>query len=71
MCPSLRGRISLFTKADESAQPGYVNLPHGYGLSSTAKHGNREVTGAQVNELTSAEACDPIAKTPVPQNCAG
>ena len=64
VCESRRGRVTAIVRADDASQPGYVNLPHGYGLRSTGEDGNRGTTGAQVNELTAAEECDPIAKTP-------
>jgi anaerobic selenocysteine-containing dehydrogenase len=45
--------------------PGVASLPHGFGLRDSAGNGDEPIAaGPAINELTSAEHCDDLAKTP-------
>ena len=57
-------RLLLHVAANDSAQPGFVNLPHGYGASYSDDSGSLVQNGPLVNRLTHSGHCDPIAKTP-------
>jgi anaerobic selenocysteine-containing dehydrogenase len=52
---SVRARVEL----TDELQPGVVSLPHGYGMV-----GADGEPALGINELTSADHCDPFAKTP-------
>ena len=49
---------------DDSMLPGSLSLPHGYGQAYPDPDGTVRQTGPRVNDLTSADRCDPWAKTP-------
>ena len=48
----------------EESLPGVASLPHGFGMRDTAGEGESLISGPAVNELTSSEHCDDLAKTP-------
>lgn len=60
---SRRGAVDAVVKIDDGMLPGVLSLPHGYGLSHVAD-GGRVQTGPRINELTAADHCDPLTKTP-------
>ncbi len=65
MCESISGKIEVHVHVTDSAQDGFVSLPHGYGLSYSeipGETGRRH--GPLINVLTAADYCDPLAKTP-------
>lgn len=65
ICESRRGSVVVRVEVTDSAQPGFVILPHGYGMNYTDEDTKeRRRTGPLINLLSSAERCDPIAKTP-------
>ncbi|WP_250655402.1 molybdopterin-dependent oxidoreductase [Alkalimarinus coralli] len=64
VCRSQVGQVDVLLMADDSVQPGMVTLPHGYGMLYSNEEGALVQNGPSVNELTSANHCDPIAKTP-------
>lgn len=65
VCESKRAGIDVVIEYDESAQPGFVSLPHGYGMQYPDEQtGERRVFGPRINMLTASEDCDPLAKTP-------
>ncbi len=61
MCESRAASIEVRVAFDDSVQPGCVSIPHGYGMNDP--EGDGEI-GPRINRLTSADHCDPIAKTP-------
>lgn len=63
-CESKRGSVVVRLELTDSIRRGMVTLPHGYGLEHVTSEGNRQRTGARINELTSADDRDPIAGTP-------
>jgi anaerobic selenocysteine-containing dehydrogenase len=63
-CESKRGAAIVRLEINDTLQRGMVTLPHGYGMEYPIEDGRRQRTGAHINELTSAEDCDPIAGTP-------
>ncbi len=66
---SNRGRVTVTAEADPGAQPGFVALPHGYGMTYPGEDGGPRVAdGPAVNILTAAGECDPIARTPYHKN---
>ena len=48
-CESRTGKVRIRVKEDLGAQPGFVNMPHGYGLTSTSADGTKTQTGARAN----------------------
>ncbi len=70
VCESARGRIRVRVELSEESLPGVASLPHGFGLREPADNGDEPqasgapTAGPAVNELTSAEHCDDLAKTP-------
>jgi anaerobic selenocysteine-containing dehydrogenase len=63
-CESKRGAVVARVALNASLLRGVITLPHGYGLEHPDEGGVRRMTGVNVNELTAAEDCDPIAGTP-------
>lgn len=59
VCESARGAVPVSIEIADDLLPGVVSLPHGYGMV-----GDDEVRGPAVNELTDADRCDALAKTP-------
>ena len=57
-----RGQIEASVLLTEDILPGVVSLPHGFGMNN-AEDGVPS-SGPSINELTSADRCDAIAKTP-------
>jgi anaerobic selenocysteine-containing dehydrogenase len=57
---SARGVIEVSVKRDESVRRGMVTLPHGHGT----RYGDSEPLGPALNQLTSAEHCEPFTRTP-------
>ncbi len=64
ICESTRGRIRVRVELSEESLPGVASLPHGFGLREAEGGGGEPAAGPAVNELTSAEHCDDLAKTP-------
>ncbi|MEM7535012.1 MAG: molybdopterin dinucleotide binding domain-containing protein [Chloroflexota bacterium] len=65
MCASMRGSIEVVVMIDPAQRPGFVSLPHGHGFTYPDLETEELVQhGPRVNELTSSDWCDPIAKTP-------
>lgn len=62
---SRRGEVVARARADDGMRRGNVSLPHGYGQAYPANDGERRVCGPRINELTDAQARDPIAGTPL------
>ena len=60
VCTSARGALEVTIQLDDSVRVGMVTLPHGYGM----RYQDGAPNGPQLNRLTAAEHCDPIAKTP-------
>lgn len=58
-CESRRGVVKVRVEISGDMLPGVVSMPHGYGL---VEDGTRY--GPAVNQLTAAEHCDELAKTP-------
>ncbi len=64
VCVSSRsGQIEVVVQHDTCILPGVLSLPHGYGLEYP-EGDVRVATGPQINELTTADYCDSISKTP-------
>jgi anaerobic selenocysteine-containing dehydrogenase len=60
-----RGKIEVSLMEDDTMQPGVLSLPHGYGMQYTDQASGQLVqNGPAINELTSVDYCDPLAKTP-------
>lgn len=57
----------MTVEVTDAVQPGHVTLPHGYGMTY-GNGGDTKVYGPLINRLTSADHCDPIAKTPYHKN---
>lgn len=64
LCRSLTGQIEVSLMKDDAVQPGMLTLPHGYGMLYSSETGEIKQNGPAINELTAADYCDPIAKTP-------
>jgi len=63
-CRSATSQIEVHLMEDDAVQKGMVTLPHGYGMLYTNKTGEMKQNGPAINELTAADHCDPISKTP-------
>jgi anaerobic selenocysteine-containing dehydrogenase len=61
---SARGRVQAIVQRNAGLQAGFISLPHGYGMEHPGDAGPRVATGPRINELTSADHCDPRTKTP-------
>ena len=59
LCESERGAVRAQVEITEELQPGVASMPHGYGMTE-----DEATWGPAVNELTSADHCDNLAKTP-------
>ena len=64
------GSLTARAEADNSLQPGYATLPHGYGMSIPTADGGRVCVGPRLNSLSASEDCDPIGATPYHKNVA-
>jgi len=64
LCRSVTGQIEVSLMKDDTVQPGMLTLPHGYGMLYSSASGEKKQNGPAINELTAADYCDPIAKTP-------
>jgi anaerobic selenocysteine-containing dehydrogenase len=49
---------------DDAMLPGVLSLPHTYGLHYPGEDQARVARGPLINELTSAQHCDALTKTP-------
>ena len=63
-CESQRGHIRARVEVSEEVLPGVASLPHGFGLRESTSEGELRSSGPAINELTSADHCDELAKTP-------
>ena len=63
---SATGRVEATLARKDALPRGLVSLPHGYGLEhpDPDSEGERVRSGPRINELTTAEHCDPRTKTP-------
>ncbi len=66
LCVSKAGKIKIKAMITDEVPEGMLSMPHGYGFEYPG-HAD-ETLGAQVNQLTSLEDCDPLAKTPYHKN---
>ncbi len=66
-CANSKGTIKIIAKVVKEIPEGIISMPNAYGLEYDGEE-NFEVIGAAANELTSAEYCDPMAKTPYHKN---
>ena len=57
---SARGELEVVVSPDDTVRPGMVTLPHGHGT----RYGESGVLGPALNQLTSAEHCEPFTRTP-------
>ena len=65
VCESVRGKIEVVATIDPDQRQGFLSLPHGHGIEYPDLEKEEMVQhGPRLNELTSADWCDPIAKTP-------
>ncbi len=64
VCESARGAVEARVEITAELRPGFATLPHGYGMAEEGDAGGLERSGPAINELTSAEHCDELAKTP-------
>ena len=66
LCETKSGAVQAQVSFDPSLSPGFVALPHGYGMEypGQSEGDERRVSGPRINFLTSAQDCDPLAKTP-------
>ncbi|MEM9593548.1 MAG: molybdopterin-dependent oxidoreductase [Acidobacteriota bacterium] len=63
VCESVRGSLVARVEISDEVLPGVASIPHGYGLEEQGD-GEWVRTGPAINELTDAEHCDDLAKTP-------
>lgn len=59
ICESAGGSVRASIEISDELQPGVASMPHGYGMVE-----DEETWGPAVNELTLADHCDDLAKTP-------
>ena len=71
LCESARGSVKVRVELSEESLPGVASLPHGFGMRgshagkpSESSRSAEEVAGPAINELTSADHCDELSKTP-------
>ena len=64
---SQTGSIKILATLTNEVQQGVISMPHGHGMDFGKNKTFKEV-GAMPNILTSADYCDPIAKTPYHKN---
>ena len=64
---SRAGSIDIIVHITDEVTPGLLSMPHGHGLSQSGVS-DYQTNGARVNILTSADHCDPLAKTPYHKN---
>lgn len=60
ICQTQGGVLEVVVEVDDTTRPGFVTLPHGYGM----RYRDGEPTGPQLNRLTSSGHCDPLTRTP-------
>lgn len=60
VCRSEAGEVEVYVEFDEGTRPGFVTLPHGYGM----RFQGSEPIGPVINRLTSSSHCDPLTRTP-------
>ncbi|HAS43637.1 MAG TPA: dehydrogenase [Microscillaceae bacterium] len=65
-CISTVGEVKIKTQITDEVPVGMLSMPHGYGFNYPNQ--SEEAIGAQVNQLTSLDDCDPLAKTPYHKN---
>lgn len=65
-CYSKNGEVVIKTWITDEMPRKMLSMPHGYGFSYPGH--DIKTTGALVNNLTSMEDCDPLAKTPYHKN---
>ncbi len=68
LCESARGRLRVRVEISDEVLPGVASLPHGFGLRQgcvSGDGGEPPAAGPAINQLTSAEHCDDLAKTPL------
>lgn len=64
-CETTRGGIEVMATIDPAQRRGFLSLPHGYGQDyPDLQTEEMEQVGPRLNEITSSDWCDPIAKTP-------
>ncbi|MEM7588231.1 MAG: molybdopterin-dependent oxidoreductase [Acidobacteriota bacterium] len=65
VCESARGSVRVQVELSEESLPGVASLPHGFGMKGTEDGlAPDAAAGPAINELTSADHCDELAKTP-------
>ncbi len=66
ICESTVGAIKVTVCHDDAMRLGHVSLPHGYGMSypDPEDPSRMKQSGPAINQLTAANHCDAIAKTP-------
>lgn len=64
VCESSRGKVEAPVEISDEHLPGVASLPHGYGMVEAQEDGNLQQVGPAINELTAADHCDDLAKTP-------
>lgn len=65
-CYSKNGEVVIKTWITDEMPRKMLSMPHGYGFSYPGH--DIKTTGALVNNLTSMDDCDPLAKTPYHKN---
>jgi anaerobic selenocysteine-containing dehydrogenase len=60
LCSSNTGQVEVTIALDDALRRGVAVLPHGYGM----RYRGGDPIGPQINRLTAAEHCDPLARTP-------
>ena len=64
---SRAGSVDITVAVTDEVSPGVLSMPHGHGLTQSGQS-DYKTNGARVNMLTSADHCDPLAKTPYHKN---